>query len=297
MICVNNLWACDICSAYTRIRPNDFSHTIGLHYNHRYLEGTIPSGLKHLGHINGLFATDLLQESFSILELRARYRVSNKLAFTGIVPFEYNLRFQNQVLRERSQGLGDPILFMEYRPLLPMSEQTFKKVLSLRSGIKFPLGTTQFKYEKELVDHDFQIGTGSYDFFLGAESYFGTEKLGLVASGLYRINTSNLSNYRFGNVLSAACLISIRRAKEDKMWSLAPGLALERQAADMSNEQPLTESYKSALAFMCRADFNYKNVEVYATFSKPLKQEINKLENLPVSYIMQAGCNILINRK
>ncbi|MFK7757803.1 MAG: hypothetical protein AB8B53_12810 [Flavobacteriales bacterium] len=289
--------ACDICSASSRIRPNDFKHTIGLHYNQRLLSGEIPSGLKHLGHLNGLYSTDLLEESFNTIELRARYRLSNRLALFGIMPYKANVRTQNGDVRELSSGIGDPIGFVEYRPFLPKSENTIKFMTNLRAGVKFPLGNTTARYQNELLDYDFQPGSGSYDFLLGSESYIGTENLGLVLSQLYKRNTANLSEFKFGDSYMALAMVAYRWNKDQFSFSISSGIQHEKQWMDEEGEKIYEGTERTINSAVLRADFTFGNIEVYGMYAAPVNQRIESLIILPSKHSVQVGLNYLLKTK
>ncbi len=301
IVCVSaSAGACDICSAFSRIQPNDFRHTLGVHFNQRVLEGEIPSGLpflKHLGHLDGLYSTDLLSETYATLELRGRYRFSDRFALFGTLPFKSNLRFQNRELREESQGIGDPTAFVEYRPFLASSERKLKLMLNLRAGVKFPLGNTRVKYQGKYLDHDFQLGSGSYDFILGSEVYIGSENIGLVVSQLYKKNTENLTEYKFGDVYTTLGLISYRWNKDDLSFSLGIGVQSEKQWEDTEREQPQEGTDRIVISGALRADVNIGNLEFYAMAVTPVKQTINDLKIVPLKEHFQLGINYLIERK
>ena len=289
--------ACDGCSAFSRVRPNDYSHTLGVHFNQRVLAGYLPAGLKHLGHLSGLYSEDYLQENFTTREIRGRYRMSNRLAVFGIMPVKFNSRTQNNELREKSAGVGDPSMFAEYRPFLPKTDNVFKFMLNLRVGVKFPLGETRASYEDELLDHDFQLSSGSYDGFLGSELYAGTENLGIVFSQLYRKNMVNTSGYKFGDVYSAMGLVTYRINNTESTYSLAVGPQFEVQTEDEQSDYILEGTSREIMSAALRADYSRGKFENFATLTVPINQKITELETLPLKYQVQIGINYLISKK
>ncbi len=289
--------ACDICSAFSRIRPNDYRHTLGIHYNQRLLSGELPSGLKHLGHLNGLYSTDLLEESFHTIELRARYRFSKRLALFGSMPFKSNIRTQNGEVRELSSGIGDPVSFIEYRPFLPKTENNLKFMTNLRVGVKFPLGSTTARYQNDFLDYDFQLGSGSYDFLAGSESYIGSENLGLTLSQLYKRNTANLSEFKFGDSYTALAMVAYRWNMDKKSLSVSPGIQLEKQWMDEENKVPYEGTERLIHSVVLRSDFTIGNIEMYGMWAKPIGQQNESLTVLPSKHIIQIGLNYLIKTK
>jgi len=297
-VCIlGSSYACDICSAYSRIRPNDYDHTIGIHYTLRGLEGELPSGLKHLGHLNGLYSTDLLEESFYTLELRGRYRFSNRLALLGIMPFKTNIRTQNGQIREVGSGIGDPSSFLEYRPFLPKSDRSVKFMTNLRAGVKFPLGNTQKMYKEEYLDYDFQLGSGSYDFLFGSESYVGLEHLGLAVSQLYKLNTPNLSEFEFGDSYNAMAMLDYRWNSKKVSLSVSSGIQVEKQWMDEEEQIEYLGTDKLVYSAVFRSDVTINNLEFYGMYAKPFSQTVNSLIVLPSKNITQLGMNYLIKIK
>ncbi len=289
--------ACDGCSAFSRINPNDFSHTLGIHFNQKVLAGYLPSGLKHLGHLSGLYSEDYLQENFNSFELRGRYRVSNRLAVFGVMPVKFNTRTQNSELREKGAGLGDPSVFLEYRPFLPKTDREFKLMLNLRGGVKFPLGETRLTYEEKLLDHDFQMGSGSYDYYIGSEVYIGTKSIGLVLSQLYKKNMVNTSEYKFGDTYSAMALLTYRKNNDASSYSIALGPQIEIQAEDQQSVKILEGTSREILSGAIRADYSRGKLEGFVTLIVPAKQKLTELKSLPLKYQLQIGMNYLISRK
>ena len=97
-----------------------------------------------------------------------------------------------------SSGVGDLLLFGHYRV-----NQSKEHDVSLLFGIKAPTGETDKKdNDGVLFETEFQPGTGSWDFLLGAAISKSTGNLGYHANILYNKTTEGEQSTRIGDVVS-----------------------------------------------------------------------------------------------
>ena len=166
-----SLFACDHCGIYVNMQPYDFSHHIGFSYGRSIFSGVIPNFNRSLGLRHGDEATieeyqgTTVRDDFQSMELRARYSFNQRFFVWGRLPIVDNARYVNDKLESKTQGFGDPMLLGGYNVINSRSSDTsgFRHRLEVGAGIKFPMGSTQAQYNDEYVDHDMQLGTGSYD--------------------------------------------------------------------------------------------------------------------------------------
>lgn len=91
---------------------------------------------------------------------------------------------------------------------------------------------------------------------IGSEIYDGTGKLGLVISQLYKRNTKDLTNYKFGDVFTGMALLSKRWKGDNLNVSLSGGIQFEFQTEDEQGEQIVKSTRKDGLLGVVKADLN-----------------------------------------
>lgn len=104
-------------------------------------------------------------------------------------------------MKEESSGIGDTDAYMRYRFLKEDREDgTFQTALLL--GIKVPTGEYELEDNGRRLMPMVQPGTGSVDYQAGLAMTYRKGKLTVDQDLIYRVNTENQDNYKFGNLLS-----------------------------------------------------------------------------------------------
>jgi len=93
-----------------------------------------------------------------------------------------------------SSGIGDLLVLGQFR-FLDGSELD----ASLLGGVKAPTGTTNNKDGGEKLETEFQPGTGSWDFVIGASASFNSGRTGLHGNVLYNLTTEGSQDTEIGN--------------------------------------------------------------------------------------------------
>ena len=156
---------------------------------------------------------------------------------------------------------------------------------------------TRASYEDELLDHEFQLSSGSYDGFLGSELYTVTDSLGIIFSQLYRKNVDNTSGYKFGDVYSAMGLVTYRINNTESTYSFAVSPQFKVQTEGEQSDYILEGTSRGIMSAALRADYSRGKFESFATLTVPINQKITELETLPLKYQVQIGINYLISKK
>lgn len=275
----SSVWACDVCSLYLSINPNDYKSSIGLHYRMRFLEGTYTVQnkaftTKHLGHLDQFEGERNINEVYQILELRGQYFVNERIQLVLTMPMANNYRSVNQYTNADVYGIGDPVLLAKYQIFNTKSSEAPAKVthrILAGGGVKVPLGSISKAYNGAETDIDMQPGTGSFDFFALAEYVMLINKRwGLNSNLTYKLNTSNKDHFRYGNVLASNLnFFSLIRVKS-LVIQPALGSYLELSDQDFDDKVKLegtggTVFYTSAALNFYLGKFNWLAQFQYAT--------------------------------
>ncbi len=279
---VTSLFACDHCGIYVNMQPNDFSHHIGFTYSRSIFSGIVPQFTRSLGLRHGDEATikeyqgTTVRDDFQSMELRARYSFNQRFFVWGRLPIVDNARYVNDKLESKTQGFGDPILLGGYNIINSKSTDTtgFRHRLEVGAGIKFPMGATQAKYEDAYVDHDMQLGTGSYDAVFSMNYVAFLRQVGVTNQAMYRWNGANLNEYTFGSVFRDQ--LALLAQFPVKSWTLMPraGVTGEWHGVDKQRGEVLANSGAERFMWSVGMEIVYKSVSLSGTFMSPFYENL-----------------------
>ena len=304
---VSDLFACDICHIYLSLQPNDFRHRIGLNYRHRILNGTTTLQLnpatqpKHLDNEN-VSDNDSgskmnLSESYTVVELQADYQLNEKWQIRASLPYLKTESFYGENRKYQVSAVGDPWAMLQY--MLLSSEQSEKQSalnhrLRIGIGLKFPLGKTNQRFNDESLPFDMQPGSGSYDYLGSLEYILRWKSLGFSASGVYKLNGENLSEYRFGNTLQASTLLFNLIQKQKLYWMPFTGLNYEIANTDHSKGEELNSTGGDVLFLGTGLEVGSSKFSVQCSAQKGIHDHL-KNSVAPARWRFTAGVNYFIN--
>lgn len=132
-------------------------------------------------------------------DLDVAHGVSESLMLRATLPYIYKSLAATGEDTMKTQGLGDLNLGATFQ-LKPKSGD--KVLIAFTGDLKLPTGKNNLKDSAgDRMEEHSQLGTGSTDFVLGIQAASGC-KSGLTFGGLrYRMNGSNDTHYRYGNVV------------------------------------------------------------------------------------------------
>ncbi len=195
-----SIHACDICGCrfggyYFGVIPQYQSHFVGIRYNYGRFNAEVD---------NRYAEDEYSEDTFSHMELMGAYSLNDKLQFSFVLPYSWN-KMDGNVQRAKINGIGDPSLLVLYNLINSaddMSKQ-WKHTLQIGSGLKFPLGEYREYDGDELLNSNFQLGTGSLDYLFTTNYVVRRNLAGIGLEATYKVNGKNKYDYRFGNQLSA----------------------------------------------------------------------------------------------
>lgn len=283
--------ACDICSIYFELTPNDFKSKIGLFYSHRYLSGypIHGNGKKHGGHANA-WKDKHVTENYGTFELRGEYFPTRWFSIFASVPIVHNSRTVDGETYANIWGVGDPVLMPKFRVLNTKNEDKPNHRITVAAGIKFPLGSVTKQFEGIEQDLDMQPGTGSWDVLFSTEYLFVVNQFGMNTSISYKVNTENKYGYSYGdNMFSQLDFIYLYK-KGDFRFFPKSGLYFEHGFQDRFMKNQIEDSGGSVLYFSLGFDAYWKGIQFIAMVQPAIAQSYNGLE-IPAKVRLRAGIN------
>ena len=210
-----NSLSCDICNMSVSLTPDDTKSALSMIYRHRFASRTFEqlvytpvqneTGSRHSGVVllPGMDKQEY-QEIYSVIELRGIYNLNNRISFLGSLPLIRNQRVINGESQFTVKNVGDPIVMARYAAIRREEEDKLNHRLILGAGIKMPLGSYDFENDGEVVSHDIQAGTGSWDFVFSFEYLIKYKNLGIISNTNFKANTLNTKvSYMFGNTFNS----------------------------------------------------------------------------------------------
>jgi hypothetical protein len=294
-----SVWACDVCSIYLSINPNDYKNSIGLHYRMRAMQGTIGAPVKslptkHLGHLNSYEGEQTVNEVYQLMELRGQYFFTERFHLVLTIPVSNNYRSVGDFTNTDVYGFGDPVLLAKYQLFNTRKREEMPRVTHRiigGAGVKAPFGSTTKSFNGSNADIDMQPGTGSIDFFALAEYVmFIKQRWGISANAIYKMNTANRNQFQYGNVLASNLNFFASLKMKRLMFQPALGGYMEMAAFDMDQKEKLsgtggTVVYSTAGLYTYLGRFNWMAQFQYATINK------QGSDMLPNKFRLIAGVN------
>lgn len=235
--------ACDLCSVYLGINPNDFKNSIGIRYRYRdFQKNYISQGTpninekkntrsllheKHGGADNGINEGEVYTyaETYHTYDLMATLFLNPKWQMNITGYFADNYVLQNDSVIANVAGLGDLTLLTNYS-IFNSKKNTDaddnKKLISrITVGMGAIIPTGHFnKHHVEMnrrelqtdvfvdvsqnvLDAHLQAGTGAFSGLFVAEYQAKYGQFGVNLASSYRANTQNKNGFRFANRFNA----------------------------------------------------------------------------------------------
>ncbi|MCV9385782.1 transporter [Reichenbachiella ulvae] len=225
-------WACDICGcqlgAYSfGILSQNPSHFIGFRYSQAQFHASID---------NEVLADEYSDDTYQMVELMGRYMINSKWYVTASLPYGIN-KMDGNSQQVSINGIGDPIL-LSYYNLFNTSSENFRKwnhSLLLGAGLKFPLGEYDAEDQDQIINRNFQLGSGSLDYLVASIYTVKYQNWGLNLEGSYKINSKNNLDYRIGNQFNA--LAKVYYALIQPEFSLLPYVGMVYEQSAMHTEE------------------------------------------------------------
>lgn len=262
--------ACEICGCgvgnfYLGMMPRYNNQFIGLRY--RYMSFT---STPHDDH------SEYSHDTYRSMELWGGMKLGKKWQAMAFVPYQMNQRITNEK-STTSNGLGDITLLFNYR-LLNSAIAKGNQQLWLGGGAKLPTGKYKIDFtnpENNLGDPNAQAGSGSVDFLANINHNLSLGKWGLNTTANYKVNTTNTSNFKFGNRFTVSSLAYHRfQAKSVGITPVLGGL-YENASANRFEKSEVEMTGGYALFASSGLELSLKKVALGFNAQLPLSQNFS----------------------
>jgi hypothetical protein len=112
---------------------------------------------------------------------------------------------EGNLQQAKVDGIGDPNMLVLYNLINTTGDMTrsWQHTLQVGGGLKFPLGDYRAYDGEEILNRNFQPGTGSLDFLFTTNYVLRYNLWGVGIESAYKLNGKNKYDYRFGNQFNA----------------------------------------------------------------------------------------------
>jgi hypothetical protein len=267
-----NAMACDACgcgisSTYWGLIPNNSAGFVGVWYQHQHFQ----TDLTYLQEDGQTFYS---YEDFNTFDWRARYSIGEGIFLSAMVPYVYHQRQYGDQSTTIS-GLGDVTLLGTFT-VLNTTDSLLSNVrhrLTLGGGVKLPTGKFRIADNQEVVNPNFQAGTGSLDFLLQASYTARLNNFGMQIDGIYKINTTNPDEYKFGNQLTGSANFFYLQALG--AFEIMPTAGVTYEQAEKDVERGFFQRTSGGQIFSAQAglELYWDRFNIGANYIHPLQQK------------------------
>lgn len=281
--------ACDLCSIYMGINPNDYKNSFGIVNRYRvfqsdylqpYQAGDPYARLSHTG-----TPTDQpsgrkysLSERFVSYDLWGKFFLNQRWQLNFMMSFADNYQYRNDSLIDNVSGVGDLLGLVKYQLFNTKNASDSIKFIHrgiVGGGLKLPAGSFNKTGMTGETDPHLQPGTGSFDYLLLAEYLLRYRQVGLNTNVIYKVNTVNRNDFRFANRFNwNAALFYIGKYKKLK-WMPSAGVAFESGERDRLHGHPFPGSGGEAMFGTLGIQLFYRKLSLGTTyFTAPLHEDL-----------------------
>lgn len=298
MISVEAL-ACDICSIYINLEPNDLKNSFGFNYRYRSFEHSFSdvsltaNGNKHaIG--NTVISNSVTQEEiYNNYDLWFNYFFYEKWQLNATMTFADNYYLEDDSLIHNIAGPGDLTLVVKNILFNTKSTDTnnWAHRFILGGGIKIPIGkynqpymvTPQSNNKGSIIygapyselDPHLQTGSGSLDFIFLTEYLVRFKKTGIITNVSYRINTENSNQFKFANRLNINSSAFYIWNKKDFTFTPNMGVSYEFGQRDQLKNRDYSNSGGEAIFLNSGLKIYYKKMAFGVNYQNPINQNLN----------------------
>lgn len=261
--------ACDACGCslggfYFGLIPQTNQHFIGARYGYSRF-------FAEMNHNTGI---ENSLDTYQRWDLMGRFALSDKWQINFVLPYMYN-SMKGSKESENIAGLSDPMVITTYKALDEKNTGSLTHSLWLGTGLKFPLGHYDHGSFENMINPNFQLGSGSLDYLWNANYVLNRRQIGINIESFFKLNTANAEGYRFGNQWNG--LISIFYNKNIKQVSLLPyiGTYLESSQRHTADGIYQFNTGGSAAFAHVGSQAQFKNFLLNLNFQVPYSQRFN----------------------
>jgi hypothetical protein len=265
-------YACSICGCgggnfYMGLLPNFTNKFIGIRYHYSQFHTQLANNLTQ-------FSTNY----YNTMEVWGGRNIAKKWQVLAFVPYYYNKQVDDDGITYKS-GLGDITLLANYQLIQTKSmnkgNKSVEQVLWIGAGIKLPTGTFKVNPADStttLSDINAQIGTGSIDFLVNALYNIRIGFFGVSTSVNYKVGTTNTSQYKFGNKLTANTIAYYRFRTHGIGVAPHTGIVYEHTEVNLLNKETVQYTGSYAFSALAGVEISFNKIAVGISLQAPLAQ-------------------------
>ncbi|MCS6905647.1 MAG: hypothetical protein RML72_08970 [Bacteroidia bacterium] len=289
--------ACDFCTLYTGVIPNERQNKIEIWNRYRVLGGYIGSSsdnritptsfpffkVSHGDHLESPSIPPVYNSRDKIwlntTELRFSFFLYPRITFLGNIPYVRNIiRINGSVARY--SGIGDPFFLIHYFPIWRDNINISYRI-GTGIGLKIPMGRFAAPYETAIITHIYP-SSGSFDPLGILNIYYRYQKFGIFGFFLYRWSTSNKWGYKFGNSINAQLQVFYNYMKQNtkgftRNWLPSVGIYYERNEDDIYNQKVFSTQLQSCFG-MVGIDYFFSKFNISIAYQCPIYQGTNSIQ-------------------
>lgn len=189
--------ACDVCGCRLGglsygILPQHYQHLIGVRYSYAGFNA-------HMNHDSEYYNDEYSDDTYQRIDLMGRISLLPRLQLNVQLPYLIN-DMDGTEQSVSSSGIGDPSILVFFTPFNSGdSNSSWKNSLLIGGGVKLPFGEYKKEDNAEIINRNFQLGSGSLDYLLSANFTISYDNWGINMESSYKMNSRNDDDYRFGN--------------------------------------------------------------------------------------------------
>jgi len=273
ILATQQVFACDACACTAT------GNGIGLLNQSNKNFVALQYTLLHFRGTDNALNTSNANDFFHQTQLRARFRLGKRLQVLANIPYKSNIRQGESPVR--TSGLGDISLALN-AILIKKSMEKAAFRWDISGAIEMPTGKYQHNAQDGRQPNGFNIGTGSWNYFLQNVFTFQYQKFGSRLSITGKMHTENKVLYRFGNQLATGLQVFWR--KKSTIGTIVPFAGVYSEFIGQDELYTYPEIHTGGKAWYANAglQFTHNNIVFGVQGYLPLQQNYagNTTENL-----------------
>jgi len=269
---VSTTYACDICGCggsnlYMGTLPDFKSRFIGVRYHYMQFRTQLASDPTQFSH-----------NYYNTIEAWTGWNIGKKWQALAFVPYYYNRQRDDEGTSGKS-GLGDITLLGNYQLMHTRKtderNNTVEQTLWIGAGAKLPTGSFKLDVNDPnttIADINAQIGTGSTDFLLNAMHNIRINQFGINTSLNYKINTTNRSDYKYGNKLTVSSNTYYRFRFGRVAIAPNAGIIYENTERNTLSKAKIEFTGGDAISALAGVELTFNKVTIGFNLQKPFSQ-------------------------
>lgn len=255
------------------IIPQNEAHFLGV----KYSRSSFYAEMTHAGQRE--FSNDLYQR----LDIMGRIALKERWQLNFVLPYMYN-QMDGSHENEALSGFGDPMLLLNYKVLDQKGNPMEKWLhnLWIGGGIKAPLGDFEYSQTSQLINPNFQLGSDSWDYLTMLNFTSMKNRWGVNLEGVYKFNSENSQEYRFGNQYNVQASI-FYKPKAEKILPI-PLLGIYHENGGKHTFEGFYQVNSGGSATFAQAGLQvqFRNMMLHGNYQFPIQQNFNSDQHVHI---------------